>query len=197
MQSADLFLVYWGSPAIAHAMLSFGFDDGKYVCFSIETRKEQGEEYSAVKGFFRQFELTYVVADERDVIRLRTNYRKGEDVYLYRLRSDPELGREVFLDYLRRINSLKDHPEWYNAVTSNCANNIYGHTAPYTGAQWNWKILLPGYVDQMVYERGNLDQTYPFEELKRRSLINERGQQADQASDFSRLIREGLPGFSE
>jgi len=195
LSTADLLLVYWGSPAIAHAMMSFGFDDGSHVCFSIETRKEKGEEYSALKGFFRQFELTYVVADERDAVRLRSNYRKGEDVYLFALKRNPGMAREVFLDYLARVNSLRERSEWYNALTSNCANNIYGHTAPYTEAPWTWKILLPGYVDEVIYERGNLDQTHPFPTLKRMSLINERAQAADQAVDFSALIREGLPGF--
>jgi hypothetical protein len=195
LSTADVYFVHWGSPAIAHVMVSFGFDDGSYLCFSIETRMEKGEGYSAVSGFFRQFELTYIVADERDVIRLRTNHRKGEDVYLYRLKRGPELNRQVFLDYLAQVNSLKEIPQWYNAVTSNCANNVYGHMAPYTQAAWSWKILLPGYVAEVIHERGNLDQTHPFETLKRMSLINERAQSADRAADFSARIRAGLPGF--
>lgn len=197
LRTADLFLVYWASPAIAHAMLSFGFEGGDYVCFSIETRKERGETYSTLKGFFRQFELTYVVADERDAVRLRTNYRKGEDVYLYRVRSEPELARKVFLDYLGRVNSLKERAKWYNALTSNCANNVFRHVTPYMDAPWSWHILLPGRLDERIYQRGNLDQTYPFADLKRLSLINDRARKADEAPDFSRRIREGLPGCAD
>ena len=154
LSTADLFMVYWGSPMIAHTMLSFGFGEGGYVCISIEIRKEKGETYSALKGLFKQYELTYVVADELDVVRLRTNYR-GENVYLYRLKARPELIREVFLDYLARINSLKREAEWYNALTCNCTTNIRGHTRPYVGdSKWDWRILLNGYIDRLAYDRG-------------------------------------------
>ena len=193
LKSLDLFLVYWGSPYIAHTMFSFGFEGQGQVCFSIETRKEQGEEYSSVKGFFKQYELTYVVADERDVVRLRTNYRK-EDVYLYRLKAEPELMRKVFLDYLRQVNRIHDRAQWYNALTSNCTTNIRGHTAPYArNARFDWRIIVNGFVDEMMYERGTVDTRLPFAELKKRSYINLRAQQADGDSDFSRRIREGLP----
>jgi hypothetical protein len=178
-------------------MLSFGFGEGGYVCISIETRKEKGETYSPLKGIFKQYELTYVVADELDVVRLRTNYR-GENVYLYRLKARRELIREVFLDYLARINSLKHEAEWYNALTSNCTTNIRGHTRPYVGdARWDWRILLNGYVDQLAYDRGALDQSLPVAELKSRSLINARAQAAARDIDFSRCIREGLPGVTQ
>jgi hypothetical protein len=196
LRSADFYVVYWGSPMIAHTMLSFGFGENDYLCFSIETRKEKGEDYSAIKGFFRQFELTYVVADERDLVRLRTNFR-GEQVYLYHLNTDPSVMRLVFLDYLKEVNSLKERPEWYNALTSNCTTNIRGHTRPYARNQsFDWRILLNGQVDAMAYERKALDQSLPFAELKARSLINERAKAADKAPDFSRRIREQLPGFS-
>jgi hypothetical protein len=195
MQSVDLFLVYWGSPFIAHTMLSFGFEGGDYVCFSIEIRKEVGEEYSAIKGFFKQYELTYIAGDERDLVRLRTNYR-GEQVYLYRLRTSIDTARLVFLDYLREMNRFKDRPEWYNALTSNCTTNIRGHTAPYNpNARFDWRIIVNGFIDTLVYERGTVDQSLPFSELKKRSLINKQAQAADKDPQFSRLIREGLPGI--
>jgi hypothetical protein len=195
LQSVDFYVVYWGSPMIAHTMLSFGFDGGEYVCFSIETRKEKGEAYSAIKGFFRQFELTYVIGDERDLVRLRTNFR-GEQVYLYRLAADPGVARSVFLDYLKEVNRLKDHPEWYNAATSNCTTNIRGHTKPYArNARFDWRILVNGHIDEMAYERKALDQTLSFSELKARSLINERAKTANADSTFSIRIRQGLPGF--
>jgi len=193
LKSVDLFLVYWGSPYIAHTMFSFGFEGQGQVCFSIETRKERGEEYSSVKGFFKQYELTYVVADEQDVVRLRTNYRK-EDVYLYRLKAEPELIRKVFLDYLRQVNRIHDRAEWYNALTSNCTTNIRGHTAPYAhNARFDWRIIVNGFVDEMMYERGTVDTSLPFAELKKLSYINPKAQRADGDSDFSRRIRMGLP----
>lgn len=195
LESVDLSLVYWGSPYIAHTMFSFGFEGEGIVCFSIETRKEVGEAYSTVKGFFRQYELTYVVADERDLIGLRTNYR-GEQVYLYRLKASPALIRKVFLDYLREVNSLKERPEWYNALTSNCTTNIRGHTAPYNpDTRLDWRIIVNGFVDEMLYESKTIDTSLPFPELKKRSLINERAKGMDKSPEFSQLIRVGLPGM--
>ena len=196
LETVDLFLVYWGSPNIAHTMLSFGFEGEGNVCFSIETRKEKGEDYSAVKGFFRQYEKIYVVADERDVVRLRTNFRR-EDVYLYRLRVKPEIVRKVFLDYLREVNRLKERPEWYNALTGNCTTSIRRHTVPYNpDARLDWRLIVNGYIDKMIYERGILSQDLSFSELKKRSYINPKAQAADQDPDFSRRIREGLPEIS-
>jgi hypothetical protein len=193
LSTTDLYLVYWGSPNIAHTMVSFGFDGSDCVCMSIETRKERGESYSAVKGFFRQFELTYIIADERDVVRLRTNYREGEDVYLYRARMTPEQGRRLFLDYLRRANELRERPEWYNALTDNCTTAIRTQRAAQDRAPWDWRMLVNGHLDELLFERGTISTNPPFAELKKRCYINPRARAADQAADFSQLIRVGLP----
>jgi hypothetical protein len=193
LETVDLALVYWGSPNIAHTMTSFGFSSGEVVCCSIETRKERGEGYSAIKGLFRQYELTYVIADERDLVRLRTNFRTGEDVYLYRLRMSNEQCRVLFLDYLRRANRLRAQPEWYNAATSNCTTAIRAQRAPSDRAAWNWRMLFNGHLDTLLYERGMLANALPFAELKARSLINPVARAAGYSADFSRLIRQGLP----
>jgi len=120
LRGIDLAITYWGSAAMAHPIVSLQFEDALPVCFSIETRKETGEAYSAIGGLYRQFELTCICADERDVIRLRTNFRSGEDVYLYRTTITPEQARQRFLEYMTTMNSLRDEPRWYNAVTTNC-----------------------------------------------------------------------------
>ena len=198
LDSVDLIAVYWMGPDIAHIFLSFGFEDTDYLAISIETRKETGEGYSTLKVFFKQYELYYVVADERDVIRVRTNYRKDppEDVYLYRLNTPVERIRRVFLDYLAKINSLKTQPEFYNTLTTNCTTNILMHTRvnPESLA-FSWKILLSGHTPEYVYENGGMGKTLSFADLQRRSLINAVAQQADTAPDFSQRIREGLPGM--
>jgi hypothetical protein len=195
LQSVDLYVVYWGSPLISHTMMSFGFEGDDYVCISIETRKEKGEGFSAVKGFFRQFELTYVVADERDLVRLRTNYR-GEQVYLYRLNTEPPVARLVFLDYLKQVNRLKERPQWYNALTANCTTLIRGHTKAYAqDAHFDWRIVVNGRIDEMAYQRKSLDQSLPFAQLRSRSLINERAKALSADPSFSRRIREQLPGI--
>jgi Domain of unknown function (DUF4105) len=195
LRSVDLFVSTWGSPLIAHTILSFGFAGDTYLAISIETRKTRGEDYSAVKGFFKQYELIYVVADERDVVRLRTNFR-GEQVVLYRLRTTPSVGRRVLLDYLRRVNRLRDHPEWYNALTHNCTTAIRGHVVPYIdrpGPILSWKILLNGYLDELLYERQSIDVRLPLAELRARGHINARAREADGDPAFSARIREGVP----
>jgi hypothetical protein len=194
LKSVDLFLVHWGSPYIAHTMLSFGFEGEGNVCISIETRRQIGQGYSTLKGLFRQFELTSVVADERDLIGLRTNYR-GEQVYLYPLKTSEDFARKVFLNYLWKINELRERPEWYNALTGNCTTGMRGRTAPYNpDGSFDWRIIVNGYLDEMLYERRRIDTSLPFPDLKRRSLINQRAQGRDKSPDFSRLIRAGLPG---
>ena len=196
MTGLDLAINYWGSPYIAHPVASFQFADSAPICFSIETRKEIGESYSTIGGFYRQYELIYVCADERDVIRVRTNYRKGEDVYLYHTLASPEQARRRFLEYLNTLNSLHSRPRWYNAVTTNCTTSIRSQHPTDERMPWDWRILVNGQGDEMLYEHhliatGGL----PFAELKQRSHINERARAADQDPDFSRHIREGVPGF--
>jgi len=195
LRGLDLFLTYWGSPSMAHPILSFDFGEQGHVCFSIETRPEHGEAYDAIAGLYRQFELICIAADERDVIRLRTNYRPGEDVYLYHLILPPEQVRERFLDYCQTINDLAAHPQWYNAITSNCTTTIRTQHAVDRRAEWDWRILLNGYMDEMLYEKGMVSRDVPFAELKRRSLINPRAKEVNDAPDFSTKIRAGLPGF--
>ena len=196
LASVDLVASYWMGPAIAHTFLSFEFAGGDHLAISIEARKERGEGYSSIRGFFRNYELYYVVADERDVIRVRTNYRQDppEDVYLYRLRGPLDNARRLFLAYMQQINVLKDRPEFYNTLTTNCTNTIWLHTRVNPGhVPYSWKLLLSGYVPEYLYTEGRLDTRLPFDELKRRSHINARAQAADRAQDFSRQIRIGLP----
>jgi hypothetical protein len=195
LDRVDLVSVYWMGPAIAHLFVSFGFGD-EHLAISIETRKEKAESYSTLAGFFRHYELVYVVADERDVIRLRTNYRKDppEDVYVYRATGPVENGRRIFLDYMCDINELREHPRFYNTATTNCTTVIFAHTTVNPGhIPFSWKILLSGYTPEYAYEMGRLDRSLPFEELQRRSHVNPAAQAADAAPDFSRRIRAGLP----
>ncbi len=195
LDSADLIAVYWAGKAIAHIMISFGFRGRDYVAFSIETRKERGESYSSIAGFFRQYELVYIVADERDVIKVRTTYRQPqEDVYLYRLRIPLNNIRRVFLDYLKVIDELHERPRFYNTLTTNCTTNILMHSRVNPESPpMSWKVLLSGYVPDYLYELGRLDTSRPFSELQRLSLVNRRAHAAGGNPGFSRLIREGLP----
>jgi hypothetical protein len=193
MTGVDVAINFWGSPWIAHPIVSFQFSDAPPLCFSIETRKTVGQQYSAVEGLYRRYTLIYIVADERDVIRLRSNYRR-EDVYLYHTLASPEQARQRFREYINTVNILHESPRWYNAVTSNCTTSIRTQRAVEKRAPWDWRILLNGKIDEMLYQdhaiaTGGL----PFTELKQRSLINERARAADKDPDFSRLIRKELP----
>ncbi|RPJ45629.1 MAG: DUF4105 domain-containing protein [Betaproteobacteria bacterium] len=193
LEGVDLVAVYWMGPAIAHIFVSFAFAGGDHLAVSIEARKEKGEGYSTLKGFFRQYELFYVVADERDVIRLRTNYRRDphEDVYIYRLSGRSlENGRRVLDEYINKINNLNKSPEFYNTLTTNCTTNIWFHSkANSDHLPFSWKILASGYVPEYLYESGMLDNGLPFPNLQRSVHVNARAKAADKATDFSRRIR--------
>jgi hypothetical protein len=195
LDSADIIAVYWAGKAIAHVMVSFGFDDKDYLAVSIETRKEKGESYSTLAGFFRQYELYYVVADERDVVRVRTTYRQPqEDVYIYRINGPVQNLRRVFLDYIESMNEMRERPSYYNTLTTNCTTSILFHTRMNPEAPpLSWKVLLSGYVPDYLYELGRLDMARPFAELEKLSLVNARAHAADRDPAFSQRIREGLP----
>ena len=192
LTGVDLVAVYWMGPAIAHTFLSFEFAGTDHLAISIETRKKKGDAYSTLKGFFRQYELYYVVADERDVIRLRTNYRRDppEETYVYRVNGDLDNARRVFLEYVRHINALNARPEFYNTVTSNCTTDIWANTRVNANhVPLSWQILATGYVPRYLYDDGRIDTSIPFDELKERVHVNERAHAADKAADFSARIR--------
>jgi len=192
----DMAITYWGSPWIAHPIVSFQFADGLPLCFSIETRKQAGESYSTIGGLYRQFELIYTVSDERDVIRLRTNYRQGEDVYLYRIAMTASKAQERFREYVRSLNELRDRARWYNAITTNCTTAIRDQHPEGERLPWDWRILLNGKGDELMFEHHTIVTAgLPFAELKASSLINPRAKAADGSPNFSELIRVGLPAF--
>jgi hypothetical protein len=197
LDSGDLIAVYWAGKAIAHIMLSFGFAGRDYVAMSIETRKERGEGYSAIAGFFKQYELVYIVGDERDLIGVRTTFRRPqEDVYVYRLHVPLENLRRVFLDYIRTMNAMREHPVFYNTLTTNCTTGVRMHAGVNPNRPpWSWKVLLPGYVPEYVYDLGRLDKSVPFAQLEKRSWVNARAHAARRDPDFSRRIRTAASGW--
>ncbi len=180
LRGVDLFVTYWGSPSIAHPIFSFDFGEDGRVCFSIETRSQRGQSYSAIGGLYRQFEQIYIASDERDVIRLRSNFRQGEDVYLYRFVAPPQAARAAFLEYIRTLNELHERPRWYNAIVNNCTTAIRQQRTAAERAPWDWRMLANGYADEMLYERGTIERfALPFDELKRRAHINARARAAN------------------
>ncbi len=198
LRYADLFFTTWGPKYIGHPIVSFQFGDNDHIAFSIEARYKVGQDYSAILGFFRQYELVFITADERDVIRLRTNFRKDEQVFLYRTTLSPDEARKIFLIYAGYLNQLRDHPEWYNALTRNCTTTLDTKIAAdvKNPQPWNYQLLLNGTLDALLYERGRLvTDGLPFPELKERAHINTAGRAADGSADWSSLIRVGRAGF--
>ncbi|KAB7772520.1 DUF4105 domain-containing protein [Xanthomonas maliensis] len=191
--SADLALSYWMGPAIAHTLVSFGFDDGSRVVFSLEIRKERGEQFSALGGFFRSFEETLVAADERDIFRVRTNVR-GEDMYLYRL-AIPKAGlRRMFMGYVDLASKLDRAPAYYNTLTSNCTTIVFALVRQLQpNLPLDHRLLLSGYAAEYAYDHGGLLPGYDFATLKERGRITARAIAADRAADFSTRIRVGMP----
>lgn len=193
LSGLDLFVSFWGPTLYAHTILSFQFTDAPPLAVSIETRKEKGESYSALRGFFRQYELVYVAADERDVVRLRTGYR-GETVYLYRLATTRERVRALFEQYLDEMTALAREPRWYNALTYSCTTTIWHNVkAIAPDSPFDWRLLLNGYLDELAWERGMVDRSLPLAVLRQRSNVTARAKACHDREDFSDCIREGLP----
>jgi hypothetical protein len=189
----DFYVSYWVPGLVAHTFVSFIFDNAPPLSISIETRPEVGEDFAPIASLFKQFELIYVVGDERDLVRLRTNYR-GEEVYLYRLNVSSESTRRLLMVYLKRINDLADRAEFYHLLSNSCTINIvrYANAAGRVG-RFNIRHLFNGLIDGYLYNSGRIDTTLPFDELRRRSRINEAARAADQAPDFSQRIRVSVP----
>jgi hypothetical protein len=189
----DFYVSYWSEGPVGHTFLSFIFDDAKPLSISIETRPEVGESFAPVASLFKQFELIYVVGDERDLVGVRANHRR-ETVYLYRLNTSTEDARRLLLVYLERINELADRAEFYHLLSNSCTINIirYANAIGRRG-RFDIRHLLNGLIDSYLYHSGRIDTTLPFEELRRRSLINAAAETANGADDFSQRIRAALP----
>jgi Domain of unknown function (DUF4105) len=189
----DLLMSYWMGEPIAHTIVSFGFADGRRLAFSIETRKQRHQRYSSVAGFFKQYELAIVAADERDAVRVRSNVRH-EDVRLYRLRVTPEDARRLLLVYLDEANDLAKRPRFYNTLTSNCTTLVFDIAKViHPGLPMDVRVILAGYLPNYAYDVGATDTSISFEKLRELSHIDAKATQADTDPAFSARIREGVP----
>ena len=196
LTALDFYVSYFMEGPVGHTFLSFIFDNAPPLSISIETRPEVGEGFAPIASMFKQFELIYVVGEERDLVGVRANHRQ-EPIYLYRLNTSADDARRLLLVYLARINELADRPEFYHLLTNSCTINIvrYANAAGRVG-RIDIRHVLNGLADSYLYRSGRVDTTLPFDELRRRSLINEAVQAADGAPDFSQRIRASLPTIS-
>jgi hypothetical protein len=195
LNSVDMIMSYWRGPAIAHMLVSFGFAAAEHVAFSVEIRRGQRQHYSEIGGFFKEYALSIIAADERDVIRLRTNVR-GEDAYLYRVRMPLFAMRSLFLSYLGESTSLVTTPRFYNTITANCTTLVYHMMTRIVGyLPLNYRILLTGYFPAYVYGVGGLDRRFPLAELRALGHITDRARKSDRSDRFSEDIRRGIPAI--
>lgn len=194
LRSVDMIMSYWGRPAIAHMLISFGFEDGSQVAFSVEIRRQTFQVFSEIGGFFKEYALSIIAADERDVIRVRTNIR-GEDDYLYQLKMPLSAMRSLFLGYVGQANALVDKPRFYNTITVNCTTLVYHMMKHIVGyLPLDYRLLLSGHLPEYVYKVHGLNRHYSLGELRARGRITERAQRSDRSPHFSTDIRRGLPG---
>lgn len=193
LRSVDMALSYWMGPAIAHTLVTFGFDDGRQLVFSVEVRKERHEQYSALAGFFKRYELALVAADERDILGVRARVR-DEDVYLYRVHMPAPAMRALFEQYLDEAESLRARPRFYQTLTANCTTIVYAMMQRIVpGLPLDLRLLASGYLPSYVQEVGALTPGYSLQELQARGRITERARQAGPNADFSAAIRQGMP----
>jgi hypothetical protein len=193
LRTLDMIVSYWSGRAIAHMLISFGFDDGARVVFSVEIRREKTQSFSEIGGFFKEFELCIIAADERDIVRLRTNVRR-EDTYLFRVNLPVPAMRSLLLAYVEEANSLARRPRFYHTVTGNCTTLVWRMLKRIVQPlPFSYRVLLSGYLPEYLYEVGALDRRWPIEELRRLGFISERGRESDQSAGFSRDIRKGVP----
>jgi len=194
LRGVDALIAFWGSTWMCHPMFVFDFGPDGRVCISIEVRYRAGQQFSVVRSLYRQQELAYVVCDERDAILRRTMYFAGHDLYLYRFDVGAIALRQFFLEYLTSINALAAAPRWYHGITTNCTTSIYmqgrGHM------KVSWRMYANGSLDRLLYERQFLDQSLPFDELKRRSRVNDAANAAP-VEGFSDYLRTHLAGYRE
>lgn len=187
--SADAIVSYWDSRAIAHAMISFGFDDGRHVVFSVEIRKKKGEAFSEIGGFFKQFEMVLVAADEHDIVRVRTNVR-GEDDYLYPMTLERDTMRALFLSYVEAANRLAERPAFYNTITSNCTTLVYRMARQLNpGLPMDIRLLLTGYLQGYLRDNGAIDASQPADVQRAAARITDKARRTGPTDDFSRAIR--------
>jgi hypothetical protein len=193
LREMDVVLAYWTGPLMTHPILTFGFDDGRWIAWSVEVRKTRGGDFSPIADLFRNSALVILAAKEHDVVRLRTNIRK-EEVYLYRLNVTPEGARALLLQYVEQSNSLAAQPRFYNSLTTNCTTALVPLVRAAGGSvPLDWRLIVNGFLPEWLYDRGSVDTRIPLDELRARSRISERALAADGLPDFSARIREGVP----
>ncbi|MDT4843945.1 hypothetical protein FQZ97_778840 [compost metagenome] len=176
-------------------MVSFGFSDGQHLVYSVEIRRKLNDRFSEIGGFFRQYELAVLASTEEDSLRVRTNVR-GEDGYLYRVHMPEGAARKLLLSYVDTANQLIATPRFYNTLTANCTTIVYrlaDQIVP--GLPMDYRLLLSGYLPEYLYRLDALEGADSPEAYRRAGRYTERARATEDAADYSRNIRIGVPGM--
>lgn len=199
IQGVNIITSYWMGPQISHTLVSFDIQDARPLTFSIEIRKEKNEEFSAIGGFFRQYELSLVASDEKDIVYTRSNVRH-EQVYFFPVNMPKTQMKALFEEYLRQADELREQAKWYNTLTSNCTTLVFDMVQAVSQQQlpMDYRLLASGYLPNYLYDLGALDQTWDLKTWYQRAHVNPRARQFDQfqyqdSENFSNLLRLGLP----
>jgi hypothetical protein len=193
LRKLDIFLAYWAGPQMTHPMMSFEFEDGRHLAWSIEVRSKRGGEFSPIANLFKADPLVFLACDERDMVRLRSNIR-GEDVQLYRLNTPPDVARALLLEFVEQSNELAVQPRFFNSITTNCTTSVVKLIRAAGGKMpFDWRLIVNGYLPGFLYDRGAVDTSIPFDELVALSRIGPRAHEADRSPEFSKRIRVGVP----
>ncbi|AHD00414.1 DUF4105 domain-containing protein [Leisingera methylohalidivorans] len=196
LDTVDLFMSYWAGPQMAHMIVSFGFENGDHIAWSVEVRRQAGGGFSPIADLFKSNTLVILAADERDVIGTRTNAR-GENVQLFRIDVSPETARTLLMQYVDAANSLAARPEWYNSLTTNCSTVVMTMIRAFADeVPLDWRVLANGYLPDYAWEQGVLDQTRTIGELRALGSITPIAQAHGVTPDYSAVIREGVPAFA-
>lgn len=189
LKAADLILFTWACPLMGHPVLVFDFGADGRICMSIEARYQKGQPYSILRSFYRQYELIFVAADERDVILRRTKCDQDQEALLYHFNASVDELRRAFLDYIEAIASLRDTPRWYHSLCANCTTSFY--RLRHSRIRCDWRVVANGRLDKALYNAGRLDQSLPFQELRRLARINDIANRAPE-NGFGDHIRHEL-----
>jgi hypothetical protein len=188
LRGLDIIFFNWGSALMSHPVLVFDFGPEGRVCLSIEVRFRKGQRFSITRSLYRQQELIFLVADERDAILRRTKHGWPQEAHLYRFNAEVEELRTTFLDYVGAINGLYETPRWYHGLSANCTTSFYR----FPNSRWrlDWRVLANARLDRALYEDGRLDRTLPFAELRRTAYLNDAANGAPEVGFGDHVRRE-------
>jgi hypothetical protein len=182
-----------GFKGVAHTYFVFDFQDQPPVAVSVESRRERGEQYDALRGMINEYELIYIWGMEQDLTGRRAVLEKNQ-LYMYPLVGSMDSGRRLFLNLADASRELETRPRFYNTLTSNCTNELAkaANQAQPGAIPPHFALIAPGYSDGFLYDLGFIPNDAPLETVRQRYAITDAVTALVDQPDFSRLLRHQL-----